>query len=1320
MKSAKVLYKIAYLLIVVLVAVFTVGYAFAWFFDRKEAEFTISGSSQGAYFESGDGSAEKPFVISNPTHMHNLAVLQNTGKLDTKYYYEIKKTITEIDMSGRYIPPIGNDEHPFIGDFNGNGKTLAGLQVTTNKTLLKDEYPRHADTNYEFSQAVGLFGMTGADSNIHNLILDNPTVDVSATDTLYLTAAKDGVSPAAKAAGIAVGFVAGKVSSVGVRAANAALNVNMTGYSSFNSILGELADGVTSSVTGGGKPESGDVGYGAPTDLKELYEALGNKDGAAVEKQMALPFKVDNSKLIVPSSGTMNVELSSGVKPVSTATTQVATSSNIGYYIGADIKGYCKPKKVDYSKFYYPNNSSESFELPYTDYSGKVYPAPDSDVTDYLSKTGSYLMRMTGKTQVDVINESGLVVIPEGQVGSYKGPVLLPQRCVWVAPIMPGKLRFVFMNVESSAIGVRIVKLTRSVPGKYGTRFAGEREIIYNCNALMLSGKAYYIEMEVTQADINAGYEFAVAAGDGYNPYIAYIDIGANGGNVNLGEIDTQKNVSAVDFIYDGVEINQEKTGNEGGEGIQLGDFVIKASEPLTRYEASKTSIYFDNIKAAMEIVFLRLHNHEKGKTINLTNYTSDTIKTSELKATFSNFVLPEGITGGTSSGGSSGGGEVVEVPTTAINVTSEKTSIAIGETVQLSVEFTPSNATDRAIDWSIESGAEYATLNDVTGEITGTADGTVVVKAQCGQFTDTITLTIGNGTTTTVAVESVSLNKTSLSLTVDGSETLIATVLPSSATNKDVTWSSSAEGVAKVDGNGKVTAVGEGTAKITVTTADGGFTAQCTVTVSAAYTTVYDNDYRTGTVINGTATYPTAGGVYSYISGTPTSGSNSVTISGGKLVLADSSDVSTNAYVRLNNTYINTKVRIEGSVTQTDSDTSGNWSFLSLRDNDGNEIFALRTDRSDGKKIKVYKGTGFVSTASVAYSTNTPITFTIDIDLTNKKATVTVLDTVLGTDIEIDSNTFAGISMITAGASSRNATLDSFVAKVTDTASVVTPTTPTVSYVTITQGETASVAYGGSLKLDATVTMSDNTTNNNVTWSSGNTSVATVDSNGNITTNGVGTAVITATSTADSTQSASTTVTVTGFTVSYVINGHGTQPANVTNVIKLPATLPTLTETGYTFDGWFTDSALTKAATAGAAISGNTTLYAKWTASGSTGETIYTFTAGMKESGPSCDKADGSVKLGSSGTTQQNGYIKLTKSSGSITFTITGLSAGKNVTLAFTDRDSGTSTANLSFAITNLTESGSGYTVTADGNIVITINATGDYYFAKCVVTIT
>lgn len=89
------------------------------------------------------------------------------------------------------------------------------------------------------------------------------------------------------------------------------------------------------------------------------------------------------------------------------------------------------------------------------------------------------------------------------------------------------------------------------------------------------------------------------------------------------------------------------------------------------------------------------------------------------------------------------------------------------------------------------------------------------------------------SGGETDVAVESVSLNKTSLTLVEGNSESLTATVTPDNATNKTVTWSSSNTAVATVE-NGVVKAVGAGTATITATA--GEKSATCAVTVSAAY----------------------------------------------------------------------------------------------------------------------------------------------------------------------------------------------------------------------------------------------------------------------------------------------------------------------------------------------------------------------------------------------------------------------------------------------------------------------------------------------------
>ena len=82
------------------------------------------------------------------------------------------------------------------------------------------------------------------------------------------------------------------------------------------------------------------------------------------------------------------------------------------------------------------------------------------------------------------------------------------------------------------------------------------------------------------------------------------------------------------------------------------------------------------------------------------------------------------------------------------------------------------------------------------------------------------------------VSVTSVTLNKTSTSIQVGGTETLTATVLPEDATNQNVTWKSDKPEIATVDANGKVTGVKAGEATITVTTEDGGKTATCKVTV--------------------------------------------------------------------------------------------------------------------------------------------------------------------------------------------------------------------------------------------------------------------------------------------------------------------------------------------------------------------------------------------------------------------------------------------------------------------------------------------------------
>ncbi|MCL1894524.1 MAG: Ig-like domain-containing protein [Holophagaceae bacterium] len=84
------------------------------------------------------------------------------------------------------------------------------------------------------------------------------------------------------------------------------------------------------------------------------------------------------------------------------------------------------------------------------------------------------------------------------------------------------------------------------------------------------------------------------------------------------------------------------------------------------------------------------------------------------------------------------------------------------------------------------------------------------------------------------VEVTGISLDRTSLTLGVDKSEQIQASVQPSNATNQAVSWSSTDVIVARVDSEGVVTAMAPGSAVVTATTKDGGFTATCKLTVPA------------------------------------------------------------------------------------------------------------------------------------------------------------------------------------------------------------------------------------------------------------------------------------------------------------------------------------------------------------------------------------------------------------------------------------------------------------------------------------------------------
>lgn len=171
--------------------------------------------------------------------------------------------------------------------------------------------------------------------------------------------------------------------------------------------------------------------------------------------------------------------------------------------------------------------------------------------------------------------------------------------------------------------------------------------------------------------------------------------------------------------------------------------------------------------------------------------------------------------------------------PVTGVTITPPNLDLKVNETFTLTATVEPSNASNKKVTWST-SAPTVATVDASTGAVKALAVGTAVITAttEDGEKTATCTVTV-TAATTNVPVTGVSLNAKTLVVGKGATRALTATVAPPNASNKGVTWRSSATAIATVDTKGNVKGIKKGTATITATTADGNKTATCTVTVT-------------------------------------------------------------------------------------------------------------------------------------------------------------------------------------------------------------------------------------------------------------------------------------------------------------------------------------------------------------------------------------------------------------------------------------------------------------------------------------------------------
>lgn len=171
-------------------------------------------------------------------------------------------------------------------------------------------------------------------------------------------------------------------------------------------------------------------------------------------------------------------------------------------------------------------------------------------------------------------------------------------------------------------------------------------------------------------------------------------------------------------------------------------------------------------------------------------------------------------------------------VAVTGVRLSPTDITMRVGQTQQLTATVSPNNASNKNVRyWSSDTSVATVTSGGLVRAV-GSGWAYIRVTTVDGDYTAYSDVQVGSAN---VAVTGVTISGGNRSVNINSSVSLTATVRPSNASNRNVTWSSSNTRVATVDSSGVVKGVSQGTATIRARTQDGGYTSSITVTVNAA-----------------------------------------------------------------------------------------------------------------------------------------------------------------------------------------------------------------------------------------------------------------------------------------------------------------------------------------------------------------------------------------------------------------------------------------------------------------------------------------------------
>ena len=453
---------------------------------------------------------------------------------------------------------------------------------------------------------------------------------------------------------------------------------------------------------------------------------------------------------------------------------------------------------------------------------------------------------------------------------------------------------------------------------------------------------------------------------------------------------------------------------------------------------------------------------------------------------------------------------KVVPTGATGISLTAEgATEIKATETVQLTATVTPETTTDKTVTWKSAKPA-IATVND-SGVVTGVAVGEATITAtnSAGQTADIIIKVIPT------PVEAIELNRYTAQIRVQDGFRLTANILPLTATNKTVSWTSSAPEIVSVDNEGNVLALALGNAIIICEARDGsGVKAECQISVTTTATQSVSITAEGSTTLKATETVQLKATVLP-----ATSSDKSVRWQSANPDIAI-----------VDNTGLVTAVSV-GSVQITATNSGGQTASVSITVIP-TPVESIKLNKTSAT-LKATEALALIATVNPETATDKSLEWTSDneaVATVNQNGVVTAIAT--------------GEAVITVKAKDGS--------NVTATCRVNVTATEVTS-ITITANGATTLRASENVQLMATI-LPETATDKSVVWSASAPNIANVNENGLVTAYAVGESVITAKT--SSGLSAEITITVIPTPVSNITLNRSSLTMRVGNENKLSATV--------------------------------------------------------------------------------------------------------------------------------------------------------------------